>query len=249
MDGAMTIGVDRADAVVTITLRRPAKLNAMTDDMWQSLGAALATVTPPTDRVVVLTGTGGTFCSGSDVGGLLNGDQPLDERIRTMNDVLLALHELPVPTIAAVSGVAAGAGANLALLCDFVLAADDARFSELFIRRGLSLDSGASWLLPRLVGDRRARQVAMLGDTITAPTAERWGLITTSVAAADLAGEVAALAGRLAALPQAAIAGTKRLLLRSWETDLAGALAAETDNQVSIIGLPEAHEAIARYLR
>lgn len=245
----MTIQVDRADAVVTITLRRPAKLNAMTDDMWRSLGTALATVTPATDRVVVLTGAGGTFCAGSDVGGLLDGDQPLAGRIRMMNNVLSTLHELPVPTIAAVAGVAAGAGANLALLCDFVLAADDARFLELFIRRGLSLDSGASWLLPRLVGDRRARELAMLGDALAAPVAEQWGLITRSVPATELADQVAALAGRLAALPQAALAGTKRLLLRSWEADLAQAMAAEAANQLSIIELPAAREAIARYLR
>jgi enoyl-CoA hydratase/carnithine racemase len=238
----MSVRVERQADVVTITMDRPDKLNAMTDPMWQALDAALHDI--GTARVLVLTGAGGAFCAGSDVGGLLGGDRPMGDRIRLMNRVLDRLHELPIPTVAKVDGVAAGAGANLALVCDFVLASDRSRFMELFIRRALSLDSGASWLLPRLVGDRRARELAMLGDTVGAADAERYGLINRVVPVAALEAEVAALAERLAGLPATALRGTKQLLLDSWGCTFAAAMEAETVNQLAVLETPEASEAI-----
>jgi enoyl-CoA hydratase/carnithine racemase len=238
----MSVRVERQADVVTITMDRPDKLNAMTDPMWQALDAALHDI--GTARVLVLTGAGGAFCAGSDVGGLLGGDGPMGDRIRLMNRVLDRLHELPIPTVAKVDGVAAGAGANLALVCDFVLASDRSRFMELFIRRALSLDSGASWLLPRLVGDRRARELAMLGDTVGAADAERYGLINRVVPVAALEAEVAALAERLAGLPATALRGTKQLLLDSWGCTFAAAMEAETVNQLAVLETPEASEAI-----
>jgi enoyl-CoA hydratase/carnithine racemase len=243
----MTVHIERQADIVTITMDRPDKLNAMTDPMWRALDMALRDV--GTARVLVLTGAGGAFCAGSDVGGLIGADEPMCDRIRLMNRVLNQLHELPIPTVAKVDGVAAGAGANLALVCDFVLASDRSRFMELFIRRALSLDSGASWLLPRLVGDRRARELAMLGDTVDAADAERYGLINRVVPVAELDVEVAALAERLAGLPAMALRGTKRLLLASWDSTLAQAMEAETVNQLAVLDTPEARQAISQYRR
>ncbi|HEX5404519.1 MAG TPA: enoyl-CoA hydratase-related protein [Pseudonocardiaceae bacterium] len=243
----MTVHVDRRADIVTITLDRPDKLNAMTDPMWQELDSALRDI--GSARVLVLTGAGGAFCAGSDVGGLLGADTPMGDRIRLMNRVVHRLHELPIPTVARVDGVAAGAGANLALLCDFVLASDRSRFMELFIRRALSLDSGASWLLPRLVGDRRARELAMLGDTVGAADARRYGLINRVVPVDDLDAEVDALTERLARLPAAALRGTKQLLLASWDSTLAEALEAETVNQLAVLDTPETQETITGFGR
>jgi 2-(1,2-epoxy-1,2-dihydrophenyl)acetyl-CoA isomerase len=243
----MTVHVERQAGIVTVTMDRPDKLNAMTDPMWRALDTALGIIGDA--RVLLLTGAGGAFCAGSDVGGLLGTDEPMGDRIRLMNRVLNQLHELPIPTVAKVDGVAAGAGANLALVCDFVLASDRSRFMELFIRRALSLDSGASWLLPRLVGDRRARELAMLGDTVGAVDAERYGLINRVVPVAELDTEVAALAERLAQLPAPALRGTKQLLLDSWGSTFAEAMEAETVNQLTVLDTPETRTTISRYNR
>jgi 2-(1,2-epoxy-1,2-dihydrophenyl)acetyl-CoA isomerase len=148
-----------------------------------------------------------------------------------------------------VDGIAAGAGVNLALACDFVVASDRSRFLQLFIRRGLSLDSGGSWLLPRLVGERRARQLAFLGDSLDAATALDWGMITSVAPPEELAAEVDALTGRLRKLSPSALAGTKSLLNNAWQTTLAEALEAEIDNQVAVIASPEAQAAIAAFVR
>jgi 2-(1,2-epoxy-1,2-dihydrophenyl)acetyl-CoA isomerase len=148
-----------------------------------------------------------------------------------------------------VDGIAAGAGVNLALACDFVMASDRSRFLQLFIRRGLSLDSGGSWLLPRLVGERRARQLAFLGDSLDAATALDWGMITAVAPPEELAAEVDALTDRLRKLSPSALAGTKSLLNNAWQTSLAEALEAEIDNQVAVIASPEAQAAIAAFVR
>ncbi|MGI5158982.1 enoyl-CoA hydratase/isomerase family protein [Microbispora sp. CA-102843] len=246
----MSVDREVRDGVATITLNRPDKLNAMTDAMWSTLDVTLAELSAdPEVRVVVLTGAGGVFCGGSDVGGLLDDLGGLPDRIRVSNRCVLAVHEAPVPTVAVVDGIAAGSGANLALACDFVIASDRSRFLQLFIRRGLSLDSGASWLLPRLVGGRRARQLAFLGDSLDAATALEWGMINAVVPQDRLPAEVAALTDRLRGLAPRALAGTKSLLNDAWETDLAAALEAEIVNQVDVISAPEAQAMIAAFLR
>jgi enoyl-CoA hydratase/carnithine racemase len=160
---------------------------------------------------------------------------------------VLAMRELPVPTIAKVAGVAAGSGANLALACDFVIASEDAYFAQLFVHRGLSVDSGASWLLPRLVGERRARELCLLGERVPAPSALDLGMITQVVPGGDLDGTVTGLAERLRDLSGAALAGTKRMLNRTWEVGFAEALAAEAANQVEVIAGAEAREAISAF--
>jgi enoyl-CoA hydratase/carnithine racemase len=138
--------VSRRDGVVSIELNRPGKLNSVTDAMWAQLGEELARVrASDDDRAVLLRGAGGVFSAGSDVTGFIGGDEPLGTRIQRCNQVLLDLRNLPVPTVARVDGLAGGSGANLALLCDFVIASDRSRFAELFTRIGLSLDTGSSW--------------------------------------------------------------------------------------------------------
>lgn len=242
----MSVEITRSGSIATLTLNRPGRLNAVTDEMWHDLEVAVGEIgTSTADHVLVITGANGAFCAGSDVDGLLGSVAKLPERIRLMNRVLLGLYRLPIPTVCRVDGVAAGAGANLALLCDFVLAAPTARFSQLFIRRGLSIDSGASWLLPRLVGMRRATELALLGDTVDAAEALRLGLV--SRIADDLDAEVVALATRLADLPAAALRGSKRLLREAWEQSLEQALEAETVNQVRVIAEPAAQHALATF--
>ncbi|WP_262402543.1 enoyl-CoA hydratase/isomerase family protein [Actinomadura sp. CNU-125] len=178
---------------------------------------------------------------------MLDDPDSLPERIAVSNRCVLAMRELPIPTIAKVGGVAAGSGANLALACDFVVAAEEGYFAQLFVHRGLSVDSGASWLLPRLVGERRARELCLLGDRIDAPSALEAGLITQVAADPDRA--VADLAGRLRDLSPAALAGTKRMLNRTWQVTFAEALEAEAANQVRVITSPEAHAAISAFGR
>src|SRR2546423_4679583 len=153
-----TIEVTRADGgIVTITLNRPEKKNAISALMWDELLETFHEIAASTgdDRVVVLTGAGGAFCSGADLWAPPRPDVKPRHQIFTMGhvgDVVMALHRLPQPTIAKVRGVAVGAGCNLALCCDLIVAGDDARFSEIFAKRGLTLDAGGSWLLPRLIG-------------------------------------------------------------------------------------------------
>jgi len=243
--------VTRADGIVSIELSRPGKLNAISDPMWAALGEELVRIRQDgggRDRAVVISGAGRAFSAGSDVAGFAGNPPELAAHIEACNQVLLGLHALPVPTVAKVNGLAGGSGANLALLCDFVIASDRSRFAELFTHIGLSLDTGSSWLLPRLVGERRAREIALLGDWVDAATAASWGLINTVVPEDELDRACAALLARLTALSPAATAGTKRLLADSWRSSLRDALTAETDNQLRVIESPEAAEAMAAFL-
>ncbi|GAA3724711.1 2-(1,2-epoxy-1,2-dihydrophenyl)acetyl-CoA isomerase [Spinactinospora alkalitolerans] len=244
----MTVDVARRNGIVEITLDRPAKRNAMTDAMWSRLDEILSEIEPGgRDRVLVVTGAGGAFCGGSDVGGLLDDLESLPSRIDVSNRCVLAMRELAIPTIAKVDGVAAGSGANLALACDFVIAGARARFAQLFIHRGLSLDSGASWLLPRLVGERRARHLCLLGSTVEAADAMAMGMLTELVDSQRLDTRVEELARTLAGFSSPALAGTKRMLNRSWENSLAAALRAETENQVRVIATDAAREGITSF--
>jgi enoyl-CoA hydratase/carnithine racemase len=187
----------------------------MTTEMWRDLGRALDEVAyDPGILVMIVTGAGADFCAGADVTGTPGNDprvHPLS-RMQLVNRSVLALHHLPVPTIARVDGVAVGAGCNLALGCDLVIASDRARFSEIFMRRAMSVDGGGSWLLPRLIGLQRAKELCFLADIISAQDAARIGLVSRVVPVADLERTVDELAGRLAAAPPVAVQQTKRLL-------------------------------------
>ncbi len=217
----------RVDDVLTLTFNRPERRNALSEELWSALRDAVRDLADdPTVRAVVLTGAGGAFCSGADLTDVDVSRHPLD-RMRMVDDIVLTLHGLPVPTVAKVTGVAVGAGWNLALCCDLVVATPEARFSQIFARRGLSLDSGGSWLLPRLVGLQQAKRLSLLAEMIDADEAHRLGLVTWVTAADEVDDFVAELVGRLAAGPPVALAQTKELLNQGTGRSLADALTAE----------------------
>ncbi|HLH46714.1 MAG TPA: enoyl-CoA hydratase [Acidimicrobiales bacterium] len=245
----MDLRVERRDGLVTVTLNRPERKNAMTDDNWRELRDIFLTIADdPDDRVVVLTGEGGDFCAGADLtAGGTEGRAPVLAWMRTVGQAAQAVFGLPKPTIAKVDGVAVGAGCNLALCCDLVVASDRARFSEIFAQRGLSLDFGGSWLLPRLVGLQRAKQLALLGDVVDAATAQRYGLVAEVVPAAELHAFVGAWADRLLAGPPIALSLTKALLESSWAVPFAQALEAEAHAQTVNLASHDAREALAAF--
>ncbi|HEV2311208.1 MAG TPA: enoyl-CoA hydratase/isomerase family protein [Acidimicrobiia bacterium] len=204
-----TLLLRRDDSVATLTFNRPEKKNAINQLMWRELVEVLDELEDdPSVRVLVLTGAGDAFTSGADLspGGLggipdsgPGGYGGSVRAMRIVGRVALRLHELHLPTIAAVNGVTTGAGCNLALGCDLIVAADTARFSEIFARRGLSLDAGGSWLLPRLIGLHRAKQLAYLADIISAAEAKELGLVNWVIPAGELMGFVDDMARRIAA--------------------------------------------------
>jgi len=243
-----TLLVDRHAGVVTITLNRPTKKNAVNDRMWAELRATLDAITRrPEDRVVVITGAGDGFCSGADLTDPSDATHHL-ARMRTIGDVCLELHRLPQPTIARVNGVAAGAGMNLALACDLIVASTDARFSEIFARRGLSVDFGGSWLLPRLIGLHRAKELVLLADIIDATEAERLGLVNKVVDASQLDLVVADWAGRLADGPPIALAQSKNMLNNAFAVTMAQALDDEGRAQAVNFGTKDTAEAMRAFV-
>jgi enoyl-CoA hydratase/carnithine racemase len=246
-----TIDVDRADGVVTITLTRPEKKNAINGPMWDELLATFREIsTNPLDRVVVITGAGGDFCSGADLtGGPAGAERPhYLANMRHVGDVALALHKLPQPTIAKVRGVSVGAGCNLAIGCDLVVAGDTARFSQIFARRGLSLDFGGSWLLPRRVGLHKAKELALFADIISAPEALEIGLVNRVLPDAELDAFVADWASRLAAGPPIALAQSKRMLDNSMAVTFEQALDDEGAAQTVNSGTSDTGEAMAAFV-
>lgn len=249
--------IERDGGVVTLTINRPERKNAITDDMWDVLGEVFTEVARRSeDRVLVVTGAGGAFCSGADLGsgsgsGTADGAQALSEgglaRMRRIGSAALALHRLAKPTLAKVGGVAAGAGCNLALGCDLVVASQDARFSEIFSRRGLSLDFGGSWLLPRLVGLHKAKELAYFADIVSAEEAMGLGIVNRVVPAEQLDGFVDDWARRLAAGPPMALSLTKTMLNGSLALSMDEALEAEARSQVVNFGTQDFREAVAAF--
>ena len=245
-----TIIVEDADSIRTVTLNRPEIKNAINAVMWDELLDVFTdTGSNEAIRVLVLTGAGGAFCSGADLGGGVDASTPGLPRMRHVGDVCLALHRIPKPTVAKVGGVAAGAGLNLALGCDLVVASDDARFSEIFARRNLSLDGGGSWLLPRLIGLHKAKELAFFADIITAKEAADIGLVNRVVAAAQLDDFVDDWARRLAAGPPLALSMTKTLLNNSMAVSMDQAL--EDEARCQSVNFPTADmaEAITAFMQ
>lgn len=229
-----TLVVDRDGAVLTVTLSRPERKNALSPQMAEELMDLFGAVAFDTEvRVVVITGAGDAFCSGADLSAVGTDDHGL-VRMRSIHRVAQLLHDLPQPTIARINGVAAGAGLNIALGCDLTAASTEARFSEIFARRGLSTDFGGAWLLPRLVGLHRAKELALLAEVLPASEAERLGLVNRVVPPDELDALVAGWAARLASGPPIALTQTKRMLNRSvessWETMLDAEGTAQTVN-------------------
>ncbi len=246
-----TIEVTRHEGVVTVMLNRPAKKNAATNQMWDELLETFRDISGRADdRAVVITGAGGEFCSGADLWAAPSDGPPRHQlsAMRHVGDVALALHRLAQPTIAKVRGVAVGAGCNLAFGCDLVVASETARFSEIFSRRGLSLDFGGSWVLPRRVGLHVAKELAFFGDIISAAEAKDFGLVNRVVADADLDDFVAAWAARLVASPPVALAQTKRLLNNAMNVTMQEALDDEGAAQTVNFGTKDTPEAIIAFM-
>ncbi|MER5715067.1 enoyl-CoA hydratase-related protein [Streptomyces sp. NPDC002132] len=256
--------------VSTLTLNRPEALNAITPDQRDDLVQHLADASAdPEVRAVVLTGTGRGFCAGADLrGGPARGAREGDDRSgsgtapgeRIPGDVartlrlgaqrlIAAVLDCEKPVIAAVNGTAAGLGAHLALACDLVLAAESARFIEVFVRRGLVPDAGGAYLLPRLIGPHRAKELMFFGDALTASDAERLGLVNRVVPDADLDKTARAWAERLAGGPTRALALTKQLVNASLDTDRATAFAAEAAAQEINMATADAREGVASFVQ
>ena len=245
-------------SVRTLALNRPQTLNSFTVAMHGELMQALeAAAADRAVRCVVLTGSGRGFCAGQDladaaVAPSLDGSAAATDVgaaiERYYKPLMLRLRSMPVPTIAAVNGVAAGAGANVALGCDIVVAARSASFIQAFAKIGLVPDAGGTWLLPRLVGRANAIALAMLGDKLAADDAVRLGMIWRCVDDAVFAAEVQALAARLATMPTRALAATRQAMDVSQSLDLAAALSHEADVQRTLGYSHDFKEGVAAFL-
>lgn len=231
--------VDRG--IARLTLNRPDKLNSFNTQMHAEVRQALESLPASEARVLVLTGAGRGFCAGQDLAdravapaasGAPRGGVDLGDSIeRYYKPLVLALRHLPMPVIAAVNGVAAGAGANIALACDLVIAARSASFVQAFSKIGLLPDSGGTWILPRLVGTARALGLTLLGEKLAAEQAAAWGMIWKCVDDSELAAAVNSLAEALAVAPTRGLAATKAAIDGGWQRNLADQLDVERDAQ------------------
>jgi len=240
-----------ADGVATLTLDRPAALNALTIGVKVALLDALRQIAADRSvRAVILTGAGRAFCAGQDLAERRLPDAPpLDEELRQRYEpIIRAMVELDRPIIAAINGVAAGAGASLALACDLRIAAESARFVLAFSRIALVPDSGATWFLPRIVGSARAAELALLDTSLDAAAAERIGLVSRVVPDDELLPTATAVAADLVGRAPQAIAAAKRLLREAWTTDLEGALEAERQAQGALGATLDHAEGVAAFL-
>jgi len=255
-----TLQVFRENSVVTVTINQLEKKNAINSAMWDGLAEIFREIASRADdRVVVVTGAGNDFCSGADLSGrggnaaagASAGAQNQVHHLaamRRVNDACIALQRLPQPTIAKVRGVAVGAGCNLALGCDLVVASSTARFSEIFARRGLSLDFGGSWLLPRRIGMHRAKELALLAEIIGANDALEMGLINRVLPDGEVDAFVDNWARKLAAGPPIALAQTKRLLNNSLNVTLEEALDDEAAAQTINFATSDTAEAMRAFI-
>lgn len=234
-----TVKYELNENVATITFNRPEALNALSLQLSKDIRAAIEKAIEDKARAVVLTGEGRAFCSGGDLREMQSMWQKegrieafLEEPLKALHDVILLIRETPIPFVAAVQGVCAGAGTNFALACDIVFAAENASFSEAFVRIGLSPDCGGSFFLPRAVGEKLAAEMIMTGETISAEKALAIGMINRVTTQNELMTEASAMAKRLALAPTAAIGRIKRMLNASFSNDLSQQLSFEHECQI-----------------
>jgi 2-(1,2-epoxy-1,2-dihydrophenyl)acetyl-CoA isomerase len=253
---------EREGGVLRLTLNRPERKNSVSPELRDELLAELEEARADEDvRCVVITGTGDAFCAGVDLGrskvteGASKGE-PSRPDLRAIREamkrgfqrVVRAIWELDKPVVAAVNGVAAGGGAQLALFCDLVIASEDARFIEIFVRRGLAVDSGGGWLLPRLIGLAKAKELVFFGDAISAPDALAVGLINKVVPRAELGSVTKEWAERLARGPTRSIGASKSLLNRALETDLTTGLDEEATAQALVSQTHDFSEGVRAFM-
>jgi 2-(1,2-epoxy-1,2-dihydrophenyl)acetyl-CoA isomerase len=234
-----TVIYEKRGGVSVITLDRPDALNALSLELTRDIALAIKMAVDDGSRVVILTGNGRAFCSGGDLREMRSMWESegrieafLEEPLATLHDLIRSIRDTPIPFIAAVNGVCAGAGTNLALACDMVFAADDASFNEAFIRIGLTPDCGGSFFLPRAVGEKLAAELFMTGENISAERAAQIGMINRVVPASDLMAEALKLAERLARAPTAGIGRIKKLLNSSFSTSFVDQLKLEHKLQI-----------------
>jgi 2-(1,2-epoxy-1,2-dihydrophenyl)acetyl-CoA isomerase len=234
-----TVNYTFEDNVALVQMNRPDALNALSLQLSLDLKAAFEKAISDNARAVVLTGSGRAFCSGGDLREMevmakAEGriEAFLDDPLKALHDVIRLIRETPIPFIAAVNGVCAGAGTNFALACDLVLAAEDASFNEAFVRIGLSPDCGGTFFLPRAIGDKLAAELFMTGGTIDAKRAAEIGMINRTVPAENLADEAGKLAAKLALGPTGSYGRIKRMLNATFANDLSAQLALEAECQL-----------------
>lgn len=234
-----TVKYELNDTAAIITLNRPEALNALSLQLTRDLRSAIEKAITDKARVVVLTGEGRAFCSGGDLREMQQMWQRegrieafLEEPLKALHDVILLIRETPIPFIAAVQGVCAGAGTNFALACDLIFAAENATFNEAFVRIGLSPDCGGSFFLPRSVGEKLAAEIFMTGETLSAERALQIGMINRVVAAENLIEETLQMAKKLALAPTGAVGRIKQMLNQAFSNDLSQQLQLEHALQI-----------------
>jgi 2-(1,2-epoxy-1,2-dihydrophenyl)acetyl-CoA isomerase len=234
-----TVKYELNEAVAIITFNRPEALNALSLQLTKDLFSAIQKAIEDKARAVVLTGEGRAFCSGGDLREMRQMWQKegrieafMEEPLKALHDVILLIRETPIPFLAAINGVCAGAGTNFALACDLAIATEDASFNEAFVRIGLSPDCGGSFFLPRAVGEKRAAELFFLGESISAERAKELGLINRVVPGDFLEQEASILAQKLALAPTASIGRIKQMLNASFSNNLSQQLDLEHQLQI-----------------
>jgi len=250
-----TIQLEMLQAVGLLTLNRPDKLNALTVEVARDFQDAVGEALEKGARAIVITGAGRAFCAGGDLREMQNiaGREGrleafFDEPLRILNEAILLIRQTPIPFIAAVNGVASGGGCNLALACDLIFAAESAKFNQAFIKIGLSPDCGGTFILPRLVGWKKAAELMFTGDMVTAKAAMELGMINGVTPDTELMGHAMAMAERLASAPTAAIAQIKKLLEASAVNDYGGQLELERKAQIESGKTKDFVEGVAAFL-
>ena len=250
-----TIQLEMREAVGIITLNRPSSLNALTTEVGQEFQSAVNEVQARGARAVVLTGAGRAFCAGGDLREMQKIAERegkveafFDEPLRMLNECILLIRRVPLPFIAAVNGAASGGGCNLALSCDLVIAGETARFNQAFIKIGLVPDCGGTFILPRLIGWKRAGELMMTGDIVTAGRALEMGMINAVVPDEELLPRALAMAEKLAEAPTAAIGRIKELLEASATNDYGGQLELERETQIQSGLTKDFREGVAAFI-
>lgn len=248
MSSDATVLIDHDDGVVTLTLNRPERKNGLNKAMLDAAITALDAIrNDPASRVLVVTGAGDAFCSGMDLSEPIQPDELTF--MRRVGHLCTLIHDIPLPVISRVSGGAVGFGANLALCADLVVAGESAIFGEIFADRGLGVDGGGSWSLPRLVGLGRAKEILFLAARISGSEAADLGLVNRCVPDDELDGFVADWAGRLADGPKRALSVIKSQLNESFESSFAQAVESEAKGQALAFGSKESREGVKAYFQ